>query len=53
MNMLFTDGKLQAFEQMMKQLPRRPMQTNDRKQKPKPAPVPAISVRKEKTDGEQ
>ncbi|WP_158243603.1 hypothetical protein [Trinickia caryophylli] len=53
MNMLFTDGKLQAFEQMMKQPPRSPSQSNDRKQKPKPAPVPATSLQKEKTNEEQ
>lgn len=31
--MLFTDGKLQAFEQMMKQPPRRPLRPNGKQKK--------------------
>lgn len=49
--MLFTDGKLQAFEQMMKQSPRRPLPAYDKQQKTKPALTPSPSSRKESPHG--
>lgn len=53
--MLFTDGKLRSFEQMMRQKPRRPMSKEDKTIPSSPTqPNPRISSsRKEPTHEKQ
>lgn len=50
--MLFTNGKLQSFEQMMKQPPHS-QRSPKKSSKPNPTAVSESSLRKEKPDGNQ
>jgi len=52
-HMLFTDGKLQAFEQMMKQPPCRPLRPNGKQKKEQQtnSALQSKSNRKENFDG--
>lgn len=51
--MLFTNGKLQSFEQMMKQPPHRPQRSPKKPSKPHPMAVSESSLRKDKPRGNQ